>query len=327
MKVTFNLTSDGCHFFASGLFFFDIDWMRFLHIDPLWTGWGIHMSSSEFDAQILYRAIWLYLDGAYFRTSVPAKVIEKTCFPTSAPLDEILNSKKIVESHIIDPEQNIEKYYIRLGNDFYPHMKLCVCKLPHNGSYICAVDTHDQHVLDILPRDSDQWQEFNLIHQKNMSLKKRIEKRWRREKVPTEQGYLEKEAPSNLPCKENFPLRYVLVVDDEEHIRMALKEILELFNCRAYVASNGKEGLEIARQHHADIAFGIFDIMMPGMTGLQMVDLLDEDGFLTFPFLYLSGMPREIAQKNGSINFLAKPFTKTILIDKIREMIDQLSII
>ena len=282
------------------------------------------MSVPKLTTETLKKALWLFCDVAYFKSSVPVKIIDKTSFSRKTDLLELLQSKAIIESKHIDEANHIEKYWIRMGNDFYPHMKVCITKMPINASFILSVDTHDQHVLDILPKDTEQWKKFSEVQKQNMRLKKKVEKRWKRENIPTEQSYLEVDVPENIPDKESYKLRHVLIADDEPHIQMALVEILNLFNCRSYVASNGAEAIKIARQQTHNIAFAIFDIMMPEVTGFDIVKTLEAENQLTFPFMFLSGMPKDVALKEREYNFLAKPFTKSILIEKIKEIIHQL---
>lgn len=60
----------------------------------------------------------------------------------------------------------------------------------------------------------------------------------------------------------------VLYVEDEEHIRNEMVEILELDYPNLYVASNGEEGLAQYNEHHPDLI--ISDVQMPKLDGLSM---------------------------------------------------------
>src|SRR5687767_10857555 len=44
-----------------------------------------------------------------------------------------------------DTQAERPRYYIRLGNDFYPHMKLAVELSPAGDRFLFRVDTHDRH--------------------------------------------------------------------------------------------------------------------------------------------------------------------------------------
>ena len=276
------------------------------------------------------RALWLYCDVAYFRVSVPNKVIDKTCFRLKSNINGLLQSRKIIEKCELDEVTKIEKYWIRMGNDFYPHMKICISMLPDRGknggsSPIFSVDTHDQHVLSVLPSDSNDWRAFYGIHKQNMKLKHNIEKRWKREGVPTEKWLLAGEKISDMPKKENYLPRHVLIADDEQHIRLVMKEILLLFNCDTYEATDGQEALDLAWEYKDSIAFALFDIMMPSVTGLTVVETLKRKNRLTFPYIFLSGMPRRQADPRNEHEFISKPFTKWLLIEKIKKIINKLN--
>ncbi len=59
----------------------------------------------------------------------------------------------------------------------------------------------------------------------------------------------------------------VIVIDDEEDIRIALKEVFARAGFEVEVASNGDEGMNLLREHGADLV--IIDIIMPGSDGVE----------------------------------------------------------
>jgi two-component system, response regulator, stage 0 sporulation protein F len=59
----------------------------------------------------------------------------------------------------------------------------------------------------------------------------------------------------------------ILVVDDEEHIRLLFKEELEDEGYAVDLASNGLEALEKVKRSAYDVI--VLDIKMPGMDGIQ----------------------------------------------------------
>jgi CheY-like chemotaxis protein len=62
----------------------------------------------------------------------------------------------------------------------------------------------------------------------------------------------------------------ILLVDDEEHIRLLFKEELEEEGYSIDLASNGFEALEKLKDHHFDLV--VLDIKMPGMDGIQTLN-------------------------------------------------------
>lgn len=59
----------------------------------------------------------------------------------------------------------------------------------------------------------------------------------------------------------------VIIIDDEEDIRIVLKEIFERAGFDVAVASNGADGLNLLREQAADLV--ITDIIMPGSDGVE----------------------------------------------------------
>jgi CheY-like chemotaxis protein len=68
----------------------------------------------------------------------------------------------------------------------------------------------------------------------------------------------------------------VLVVDDEQHIRMILRESLEMSGFEVLTARNGKEALDIYHENVPDIKLILTDISMPVMNGIEFRDRIQE---------------------------------------------------
>jgi DNA-binding response OmpR family regulator len=73
--------------------------------------------------------------------------------------------------------------------------------------------------------------------------------------------------------KENK--KKVLVVDDDENLRLALADKLAIEGFEAIEAKDGKEGLDKALETHPDLV--LLDVMMPVMNGLDMLKALRMD--------------------------------------------------
>jgi CheY-like chemotaxis protein len=72
----------------------------------------------------------------------------------------------------------------------------------------------------------------------------------------------------------------VLVVDDEDDIRTALREILEGEGYSTAGASNGAEALELLRTSSAAPRLILLDLMMPVVDGWEFLTRIDEDSRL-----------------------------------------------
>ena len=64
----------------------------------------------------------------------------------------------------------------------------------------------------------------------------------------------------------------ILVVEDELVVRSLCKAALKHYGFEPILANDGAEGLEIYRRQHPEIALVLSDLMMPRMSGLEMVD-------------------------------------------------------
>lgn len=69
--------------------------------------------------------------------------------------------------------------------------------------------------------------------------------------------------------------KVILAVEDEDPLRMVLRDVLTVEGYRILEAKNGIEGLEMALREHPDLI--LLDILMPKMDGLEMLKKLRED--------------------------------------------------
>lgn len=103
----------------------------------------------------------------------------------------------------------------------------------------------------------------------------------------------------------------VLVVDDEEDILNLVKTILVGNGYEVFTAKSGEEALTSAVRHQPDII--ILDIVMPGISGLEVCRLLKNRKDLEqTPIVVLSALDREIDKKYieeaGADEYINKPF-------------------
>jgi CheY-like chemotaxis protein len=117
----------------------------------------------------------------------------------------------------------------------------------------------------------------------------------------------------------------VLVVEDEPALRLVARKILESAGYTVLVASNGDEALTCFHRTVTPVHLLLTDVVMPGMSGPALVARLREEGGRT-TVLYTSGYADEALTGDGArdehIHFLAKPYTGTTLLRKVREVLD-----
>ena len=113
----------------------------------------------------------------------------------------------------------------------------------------------------------------------------------------------------------------VLVVDDEEQIRRALRSVLQARRYQVELAETAEEALELTASRTPDII--ILDLSLPGMSGLEACRLLRE--WYAGPILVLSvrneDQDKIAALDLGADDYLTKPFSTGELLARIRALL------
>lgn len=124
--------------------------------------------------------------------------------------------------------------------------------------------------------------------------------------------------PNSIPIK-----RLALIVEDEETNRLILKSLLKKQGYDVLEATNGAEAVASFTAHRPDIIF--MDVMMPVMDGYEATSRIKQDAGDHFvPIIFLTAMSDEKALARcvevGGDDFLAKPFSFTLLSAKVKAM-------
>lgn len=117
----------------------------------------------------------------------------------------------------------------------------------------------------------------------------------------------------------------VLVCDNEEVLRSLVRASLEGNGYALVEARDGDEALERARRVQPDLI--LLDMMMPGRSGLEVLEELRRDPALErIPVVMLTARAqladKEAAERAGADRFLAKPFSPLKLACIVRELLD-----
>lgn len=120
----------------------------------------------------------------------------------------------------------------------------------------------------------------------------------------------------------SFADKLILIIDDEDDVRQVTAEILELSDIETLQAANGKNGIELFRQHINEIDLILLDLSMPGMSGeevLRQLWQLKPDVAVTL----LSGYDQhEVTRRMGNdhtLSFLQKPYSMDGLLHEINQ--------
>jgi PAS domain S-box-containing protein len=119
----------------------------------------------------------------------------------------------------------------------------------------------------------------------------------------------------------------ILLVEDDQAVRDTVVLGLRWHGYRVFVASNGKEAIEIWNRHFAEIDLLFTDIRMPG--GMSGVDLYErcKDSKTGLRVIFSSGYSDEIAKLGLSANpmlvFLPKPYDVKTLTEVVRRCLDR----
>ncbi len=111
----------------------------------------------------------------------------------------------------------------------------------------------------------------------------------------------------------------ILVIEDEPHIALGLKDALEFEGFRVLTAPNGKEGVQLARLERPNAV--LLDLMLPDVNGYHVCeDLRRHDAFV--PIIMLTAKSQEADKIRGldagADDYVTKPFSVGELVARIR---------
>ena len=118
----------------------------------------------------------------------------------------------------------------------------------------------------------------------------------------------------------------ILLVEDEESLRVVTRALLVQHGYNVLEASSGGQGVKIAQEHHSPIHLLLTDVVMPGMNGPNLAEKVAGLHPET-KILYMSGYTDHIIGKHGFLEsgvlLLEKPYTRGTLTRKVRAALEQ----
>jgi two-component system cell cycle sensor histidine kinase/response regulator CckA len=117
----------------------------------------------------------------------------------------------------------------------------------------------------------------------------------------------------------------ILLVEDNLQVRDLTQAILERLGYTVVVAETGQEALKVLGQDHAPVHLVLTDVVMPGMSGRDLLTKVSK-AYPRTKALLMSGYTEDlIANRDvleARVNFLQKPFSVEALARKVREALD-----
>ena len=116
----------------------------------------------------------------------------------------------------------------------------------------------------------------------------------------------------------------ILVVDDSPTETYRFREILEKHGHQVLEATNGADGVAMARAEQPDIV--LMDVVMPGLNGFQATRQLTKgEDTAHIPIVIVTTKDQETdrvwGKRQGARDYLTKPVDETLLLQTIASLI------
>ncbi|MEM6927667.1 MAG: ATP-binding protein [Myxococcota bacterium] len=108
----------------------------------------------------------------------------------------------------------------------------------------------------------------------------------------------------------------ILLIDDDDQVRRTVQRMLRSAGYDVHAVPSGAEGLEFLASDTVDLL--ITDVMMPGMSGIEVADAVSDD----LPVIFISGYTDEVVGEQRG-RFVAKPFMPRELLKIVRATLDE----
>ena len=120
----------------------------------------------------------------------------------------------------------------------------------------------------------------------------------------------------------------VLVVEDEQDIRIMISKILRNGGFTVISARTGEEGILLAREHQPDVI--TLDRMLPGMSGLDVCQALRNDAETEELYIIMVTAMGDVEDRidgfeGGADDYLAKPFQNQELLLRVQAAVRRIS--
>lgn len=122
----------------------------------------------------------------------------------------------------------------------------------------------------------------------------------------------------------------ILVIEDEEYVRLNILKLLQFEDFHVIGAENGYVGTQLAKEEIPDLI--LCDIMMPELDGYGVRKILSQDPVTaTIPFIFVTAKTDQadfrLGMLSGADDYLTKPFTRNDLLNAVEARLDKRKVI
>jgi CheY-like chemotaxis protein len=119
-------------------------------------------------------------------------------------------------------------------------------------------------------------------------------------------------------------MKKILIVDDEEILRMLISDTLEDLDVQIEIAEDGRIALDKLNKSDYDLL--LLDYMMPELTGMEVLEQLPMEKKNRMPIIMLTAKAQDSdrtkALEAGVRGFMPKPFSPLELLQLVEEILD-----
>src|SRR5205809_6364818 len=117
----------------------------------------------------------------------------------------------------------------------------------------------------------------------------------------------------------------ILLVEDDQTMRVAAQQLLSKVGYRVVTAVDGKQGLDAFHAHRAALHLVITDVVMPKLSGFDMYEVIRGES-RGVRVLFMSGFPapnfRKTVGQDPGVAFVTKPWTASELLAQVRRLLE-----
>lgn len=118
----------------------------------------------------------------------------------------------------------------------------------------------------------------------------------------------------------------ILIVDDEEDIRLTMRLLLEAKGYRCDEAVDSEQAMELIKSELPDLI--LLDIMLPGKSGYRICwEIKNNEKYANIPIIFITAKTSEsdriLAEQMKGNGYLEKPISKTRLLELINNYIGE----